>query len=67
MVRTILMLEKNILQGIWKPRKIENPDFFEDMEPFKMTPIVSMKNEVLYCCSSTDNRKSIYQCFSAVT
>jgi len=45
---------KNILQGIWKPRKIENPDFFEDKEPFKMTPIVSMKNKILYCHSSTD-------------
>ena len=31
-----------MLQGIWKPRKIENPDYFEDKEPFKMTPIVSM-------------------------
>ena len=28
-------------QGIWKPRQIPNPDYFEDKEPFKMTPIVS--------------------------
>ena len=34
-------MEKNVLQGIWKPRKIANPDYFEDKEPFKMTPIVS--------------------------
>ena len=33
-----------MLQGIWKPRKIENPDYFEDKEPFKMTSIVSMNN-----------------------
>jgi len=32
------------LQGIWKPRKIDNPDYFEDKEPFKMTPIVSSFN-----------------------
>ena len=23
------------------PRKIPNPDYFEDKQPFKMTPIVS--------------------------
>lgn len=33
-----------ILQGIWKPRKIDNPDYFEDKEPFKMTSIVSENN-----------------------
>eukprot|EP00057_Strongylocentrotus_purpuratus_P033382 XP_791226.2 PREDICTED: calnexin [Strongylocentrotus purpuratus] len=26
-------------QGEWKPRVIPNPDFFEDLEPFKMSPI----------------------------
>ncbi|XP_063970480.1 calnexin-like [Lytechinus pictus] len=26
-------------QGEWKPKMIPNPDFFEDIEPFKMTPI----------------------------
>lgn len=34
----------NVLQGIWKPRKIANPDYFEDKEPFKMTSIVSENN-----------------------
>lgn len=24
-------------QGVWSPRKILNPDHFEDLEPFKMT------------------------------
>lgn len=48
------------MQGIWKPRKIENPDFFEDKEPFKMTPIVSMKNKILYCYSSTDYCKLLF-------
>lgn len=28
-------------QGKWAPRKIPNPDFFEDLTPFRMTPIVS--------------------------
>ena len=27
-------------KGIWKPRMIPNPEFFEDKEPYKMTPIV---------------------------
>ena len=26
-------------QGKWKPALIPNPDFFEDKEPFKMTPV----------------------------
>lgn len=24
-------------QGVWKPRKISNPDYFEDLHPFRMT------------------------------
>lgn len=28
-------------QGKWAARKIPNPDYFEDLTPFKMTPIVS--------------------------
>ena len=28
-------------QGKWKPALIPNPDFFEDKEPFKMTPVRS--------------------------
>lgn len=30
-------------QGKWAARKIPNPDYFEDLTPFKMTPIVSAK------------------------
>ncbi|CAK8674977.1 unnamed protein product [Clavelina lepadiformis] len=26
-------------KGIWKPRMIPNPNYFEDLEPYKMTPI----------------------------
>lgn len=26
-------------KGIWSPRKIPNPDYFEDPHPFQMTPI----------------------------
>ena len=29
-------------QGKWKPRMIANPEYFEDLEPYKMTPIVSV-------------------------
>lgn len=28
-------------QGKWAPRRIPNPGYFEDLQPFKMTPIVS--------------------------
>ncbi|CAG2240154.1 CANX [Mytilus edulis] len=33
--------------GIWAPRKITNPDFFEDLEPYKMTPIRSVVDAIL--------------------
>ncbi|KAL0608273.1 Calnexin [Plecturocebus cupreus] len=32
--------------GIWKPRKIPNPDFFEDLEPFRMTPFSAIGLEL---------------------
>uniref|UniRef100_A0A182VBW8 Calnexin n=1 Tax=Anopheles merus TaxID=30066 RepID=A0A182VBW8_ANOME len=42
-------------QGKWAPRKISNPDFFEDLTPFRMTPIAavgielwSMSNDILF-------------------
>ena len=28
------------VQGKWTARKIPNPDYYEDLEPYKMTPIV---------------------------
>lgn len=28
-------------QGKWAPKRVSNPHFFEDFQPFKMTPIVS--------------------------
>ncbi|XP_068244436.1 calnexin isoform X2 [Palaemon carinicauda] len=33
------MIDNPNYRGKWKPRKIHNPDYFEDLEPFKMTPI----------------------------
>ncbi|TWW59748.1 Calmegin Precursor [Takifugu flavidus] len=33
-------------QGAWKPRKISNPDYFEDLQPFKMTPIKALGLEL---------------------
>ncbi|XP_041049185.1 calnexin [Carcharodon carcharias] len=33
------MIDNPNYQGVWKPRKISNPDYFEDLHPFKMTPI----------------------------
>lgn len=34
------MINNPDYRGKWKPRRISNPNFFEDLEPFKMTPIV---------------------------
>lgn len=33
-------------KGAWKPRKISNPDYFEDLQPFKMTPIKALGLEL---------------------
>ncbi|XP_020370674.1 calnexin [Rhincodon typus] len=33
------MIDNPNYQGVWKPRKISNPDYYEDLHPFKMTPI----------------------------
>lgn len=27
------------MQGVWKPRRISNPDYFEDKKPYFMMPI----------------------------
>ena len=35
------MIDNPNYRGKWTPRQIPNPDFFEDLTPFKMTPIVS--------------------------
>lgn len=41
-LRRCLSLSSNLCypfaQGVWKPRKIANPAFFEDLHPFRMTP-----------------------------
>jgi len=33
-------------QGVWKPRKISNPAFFEDLQPFRMTPFSAVGLEL---------------------
>lgn len=33
-------------QGIWKPRKIRNPAYFEDLTPFRMTPFSAVGLEL---------------------
>lgn len=33
-------------KGSWKPRKVMNPEYFEDQQPFKMTPIKAVGLEL---------------------
>lgn len=40
------MIDNPDYQGIWKPRRISNPDWFEDLEPYKMTPIHALGLEL---------------------
>ncbi|XP_070198494.1 calnexin-like isoform X2 [Littorina saxatilis] len=49
------MIDNPNYKGVWKPRTIENPAYFEDSEPYKMTPIGalglelwSMSDEILF-------------------
>lgn len=36
-----ILLMLVVVQGVWKPRQIDNPDYFEEKTPYKMTPIVA--------------------------
>uniref|UniRef100_A0A8C4HE24 Calnexin n=1 Tax=Dicentrarchus labrax TaxID=13489 RepID=A0A8C4HE24_DICLA len=40
------MIDNPNYQGVWKPRKIPNPAFFEDLQPFKMTPFSALGLEL---------------------
>lgn len=40
------MIDNPNYQGVWKPRKIPNPAFFEDLEPFKMSPFAAVGLEL---------------------
>ena len=33
-------------KGVWKPRKINNPDYFEDLQPFRMMPFKGLGLEL---------------------
>lgn len=39
--------DEHVLQGVWKPSKIANPDYFEDKEPLKnLDPIGAVAVEI---------------------
>nr|KAG5692180.1 hypothetical protein BaRGS_008726 [Batillaria attramentaria] len=40
------MIDNPEYQGVWKPRIIPNPAFFEDKQPYKMTPIDALGLEL---------------------
>ncbi|KAL0974292.1 hypothetical protein UPYG_G00218380 [Umbra pygmaea] len=40
------MIDNPNYQGVWKPRKIPNPTFFEDLQPFRMTPFSAVGLEL---------------------
>lgn len=33
-------------KGVWKPQKIKNPDYFEDLQPFRMAPFRALGLEL---------------------
>ncbi|KAK3099609.1 hypothetical protein FSP39_007002 [Pinctada imbricata] len=40
------MIDNPDYKGVWKPRRIANPDFFEDLDPYRMTPIDALGLEL---------------------
>ncbi|XP_072898834.1 calnexin-like [Hemitrygon akajei] len=40
------MIDNPNYQGLWTPRKIKNPNYFEDLQPYKMTPIIAIGLEL---------------------
>ncbi|XP_059202974.1 calnexin [Centropristis striata] len=40
------MIDNPNYQGVWKPRKISNPSFFEDLQPFRMSPFSAVGLEL---------------------
>ncbi|XP_076446749.1 calnexin-like isoform X2 [Babylonia areolata] len=40
------MIDNPNYKGVWKPRMIENPAYFEDSNPYKMTPIGALGLEL---------------------
>ncbi|XP_033105970.1 calnexin-like [Anneissia japonica] len=40
------MIDNEAYKGEWSPRMIPNPDYFQDLEPFKMTPIGALGLEL---------------------
>ncbi|XP_046355131.1 calnexin-like isoform X1 [Haliotis rufescens] len=40
------MIDNPSYKGIWKPQVIPNPNYFEDVQPFKMTPISAVGLEL---------------------
>lgn len=44
--RGILNAAPLCFQGVWKPRKIPNPEFFEDLQPFRMTAFSALGLEL---------------------
>lgn len=44
--RKVAEIRTPVFQGIWKPRKIPNPEYFEDLQPFKMTPFSAVGLEL---------------------
>ena len=62
-------------KGKWSPRKIPNPDFFEDPSPHKMTPIGAIGFELWTLSNDiyfdniliTDNEKEATHIFDSVS
>jgi len=40
------MIDNPNYSGVWAPKRIANPDYFEDKEPYKMTPIGAVAFEL---------------------
>lgn len=40
------MIDNPNYKGVWKPKRIPNPDWFEDLQPYKLTPVDALGLEL---------------------
>lgn len=46
LLEALLTSDPSCFQGVWKPRKIPNPAYFEDLHPYKMSPFSALGLEL---------------------
>lgn len=54
------MIDNPEYKGIWAPRKIDNPDYFEDASPANFEPMGAVSHASNFIRSKTANKLSAW-------